>query len=97
MRAMKEPESEIQSHQFVKPKNILRRCWMTGKPFTITVEEDGYMEWLKEGNLKPLSVCLPMLTPEEQELLTSGLSAAGFEAVMGHALGDEDANEYCAD
>jgi hypothetical protein len=55
------------------------------------------MEWLKEGNLKPLSVCLPMLTLEEQELLTSGLSAAGYEAVMGHALGDEDANEYCAD
>ena len=97
MRAMKDPEPEITPHQFIKPKTILRRCWITGKPFTITVEEDGYMEWLKEGNMKPLSVCLPMLTLEEQELLTSGLSAAGYEAIMGHALGDEDANEYCAD
>lgn len=92
MRAMKEPEPEIQTHTFLKPRKIMRRCWWTGKVFIITVEEDAYMEWLAPGNMKPLEVCLPMLTREEQELLISGLSSAGYEAVMGHGF-DDDTDE----
>lgn len=93
MKTMKQPQSEIQPHTFAKPKTIMRRCWWTGKTFILTVEEDGYMEWLAPGNLKPLEVCLPMLSREERELLISGLSEAGYEAVVGHGFDEDEQDE----
>ena len=93
MRAMKEPQAETTTHTFNKPKTIMRRCWWTGKTFILTVEEDGYMEWLAPGNLKPLEVCLPMLSREERELLISGLCEAGYEAVVGHGFDEDEQDE----
>lgn len=90
---MKEPQPETTSHQFIKPKTLIRRCWWTGKAFTITVEEDGYMDWLATGSMKPLEVCLPMLSREERELLISGLCEAGYEAVVGHGFDEDEQDE----
>lgn len=51
------------------------------------------MEWLAPGNLKPLEVCLPMLSREERELLVSGLSEVGYEAVCGHGFDEDEQDE----
>jgi len=90
---MQQPKSETSTHTFEKPKTIMRRCWWTGKTFIFTVEEDGYLEWLKPGNMKPLDVCLPMLSREEQELLISGLCEAGYEAVVGRGFDTYEQDE----
>ena len=51
-------------------------CKVTGKPHSITVSLDGYMNW-QNGQL--IQRALPDATPEEREFILSGTSPEGLE------------------
>jgi hypothetical protein len=70
-------------YPFVEPVEIVKRCIVTGKKHTITVEKKGWEEYTSGNSLRPLSECLPMLTEEQEQLLISSISDLGFEQMFG--------------
>lgn len=70
-------------YPFVEPVEITKRCIVTGKKHTITVEKKGWEEFTSGESLRPLCECLPMLTVEDQQLLVSSISDKGFAIMFG--------------
>ena len=66
---------------------------MTGKKHEITVEKTGWAEYTGGESLRALAECLPMLTDEEQRLLTGSISDIGFEQMFKVAPDEYDNDE----
>jgi hypothetical protein len=81
-RLEEEAKEQAKQWQFVEPITITRRCIVTGIKHEITVEKTGWEEWNSGTSLRPLIDCLPMLTPEQERLITSHMSDIGFEQVF---------------
>ena len=89
------PKKEMipQAHQFKLPHPITRKCPVTGKQFTITVEADDWVSWRSLANtLFPLTHYFPYLTDAERDSLISGISPEGSERFL-----DSDADPECED
>lgn len=70
-------------YEYKEPLEIVRRCIVTSKKYTITVEKSGWNEYTSGDSLKPLVDCLSMLTEEQHRLLILSISDAGFEQMFG--------------
>lgn len=82
---------------FTNPHMISRRCIVTSKPITVTVEHDHWDAWVHgKGSSKTL---FPYLSEGDREFLISSLSAEGHEILFHESIGtdpedDGDEEEY---
>jgi hypothetical protein len=92
-RLEEEAKEAAKQWQFVDPIILTRRCIVTGKKHEITVEKTGWAEYTGGESLRALAECLPMLTDEEQRLLTGSISDIGFEQMFKVAPDEYDNDE----
>jgi hypothetical protein len=92
-RLEEEAKEEAKQWKFVDPQVITRRCIVTGKKHEITVESTGWAEYTGGESLRALIQCLPMLTDEQQRLLTGSISDIGFEEMFKATPDEYNYNE----
>lgn len=82
---------------FTNPYTISRRCIVTSKPITVTVEREHWDAWVHgKGSSKTL---FPYLSEGDREFLISSLSPEGHEILFHESIGtdpedDGDEEEY---
>jgi len=82
---------------FTNPYTISRRCIVTSRHITVTVERDHWDAWVHgKGSSKTL---FPYLSEGDREFLISSLSPEGHEILFHESIGtdpedDGDEEEY---
>jgi hypothetical protein len=81
---------------FTNPHTVSRRCIVTSKVLTVTVERDHWDAWTHgKGSSKTL---FPYLNDGEREFLISSLSPEGHEILFHESIGtdpeDDGDEEY---
>jgi len=96
MRAEKRVLSDAKP-TFTNPYTISRRCIVTSKPITVTVERNHWYAWVHgKGSSRTL---FPYLSEGDREFLISSLSPEGHEILFHESIGtdpedDGDEEEY---
>ena len=72
---------------FTNPYTVSRRCIVTSKPITVTVERDHWDAWVHgKGSSKTL---FPYLSEGDREFLISSLSPEGHEILFHESIGTD--------
>lgn len=72
---------------FTNPYTVSRRCIVTSKVLTVTVERDHWDAWTHgKGSSKTL---FPYLSEGEREFLISSLSPEGHEILFHESIGSD--------
>lgn len=72
---------------------ITKKCVHTGKPYSVTVDSEGYFRWVN-GELAQRA--FPYLSVADREFLISGISPEGWDQLFGNEEEENEENDIVA-